>query len=292
MPITNKTLTATYLDPSGNPLSGYVTFTPTAELRNPGIPSSIRPVVPALAILDSSGHISVTLAANTDSDTLPALQAYIVNEYIGADTYVYAIQISAYAPATIDLASLAPVGNQGSTYFGAYTADFEEQVRAVSPDQLALMGAALNFNGQKAINMDASALALPAYSAAIASDVAIPAAGAAPGTTLCTSPALAYGAGYLAFGSATILQGGSAGVAELALENGTGTFTTYNLAATSTEASIAANAYDSLAFTGLIQCTAAGTIKLCARDTTAATAKGSTNTLGGPAGGMVFLKIL
>jgi len=86
--------------------TGYVTFAPTTRLQDGGT-SEILPVSPVRAVLDSGGHISVTLLATDDPDLAPSGWGYQVTETVGGTTDSYFAVFPAAIP-TVDLSTVAP----------------------------------------------------------------------------------------------------------------------------------------------------------------------------------------
>lgn len=98
---------ATYLDPSGAPRRGSVTFEPSvARLERNGVEIVLGAVE---ARLDAAGHVDVTLPA-TDAFTVPASFAWRVIERIsGVASSSYGIALPASLGASVNLSALDPV---------------------------------------------------------------------------------------------------------------------------------------------------------------------------------------
>jgi hypothetical protein len=100
------TLTGTYVDLQGNPISGLVRFTPQSIIKDTDqnqiiVNNSIE------ATLNSSGAFSVTLPVTDDSDVIPIPFAYAVEEvFSGGRTFF--ITIPGGGAGTQDIADFAP----------------------------------------------------------------------------------------------------------------------------------------------------------------------------------------
>lgn len=103
MTFTEVVVTRTYRAADGRPASGSVLFTPSSVMVN-GDTVIEAPVTAALA---SSGIMSITLVANTDSATSPVGVAYLVEERLtGQPTRRYAVIVPHDQGGTVDLATL------------------------------------------------------------------------------------------------------------------------------------------------------------------------------------------
>lgn len=100
------TVTGTYLDTTGVPLSGSLTFTPPAQLVD--VATAIMYAAPVTATLDSSGHFSVTLICTDNSTLSPAGWSYTVVETI-MGTRSYTIYVPHTLGSSIDLSVLVPL---------------------------------------------------------------------------------------------------------------------------------------------------------------------------------------
>lgn len=104
--LSTVTLTGTYVDLQGNPVSGSVRFTPQSIIKDTDqnqiiINSAIT------ATLNGSGTFSVVLPVTDDTDVAPVPFAYEVEEiFSGGRTFF--ITIPAGGAATQDIADLAP----------------------------------------------------------------------------------------------------------------------------------------------------------------------------------------
>lgn len=104
--IATVAIVATYLTPDGGPASGSVSFTPSVSAATSG---ASLPIAPFSVELDSTGSLSVDLAATDDPDWAAPGFTYLVTERIaGARTRSYSISVPA-AAVTLDLATVAPV---------------------------------------------------------------------------------------------------------------------------------------------------------------------------------------
>lgn len=101
---THITVTRDYDFADGLDPSGYVEFLPTTPMVNDGVTVVASP---RRAILDQDGNISISLASNTDPDTIPSQGAYRVTETIsGQNTRQYYVIIPHDGPSTLDLSEL------------------------------------------------------------------------------------------------------------------------------------------------------------------------------------------
>ena len=75
------TLQGTYLDGEGNPLSGELQFTPSAQLADT-VDSQVLRQVSVTATLDDNGHFSATLYATDNANITPAGWCWILKELI------------------------------------------------------------------------------------------------------------------------------------------------------------------------------------------------------------------
>lgn len=106
--LTTITVTGTYLDFYGNPLSGMVSFTPTStELMDATAPAMLD-AEPVVETLDVDGHFSVVLPCTDNADLAPAGWAYTVVEQIHG-TRTYQITLPHTLGSSVDIATLAPV---------------------------------------------------------------------------------------------------------------------------------------------------------------------------------------
>lgn len=116
MAFTVVTITQDYDLADGVEPSGQVTFTPTYPRTNSG---KVIPAAPVTRRLDPSGQISIDLAANTDSGTLPTGTAYKVDELINSVARSYYVTIPHDQGSSLVLADLASVGTAPAISFPA-----------------------------------------------------------------------------------------------------------------------------------------------------------------------------
>jgi hypothetical protein len=106
------TCTALYLDMSGNPLSGSVTFTPVltgqSAFNDPGDGAIVVPV-PITGTLSQTGSLSVVLPCTDNTVLSPHPFTYtVVEEIAGAASRTYSISLPSSLGSSVNLASLAP----------------------------------------------------------------------------------------------------------------------------------------------------------------------------------------
>lgn len=111
---TRVTVTGTYVDLEGSPLSGKITFTPSPPaLLNPDVPVTIKAIVLS-ANLDNAGSFSLALPATDDPDIAPVKWTYRVVDPAGQQ---YDLEVPAGSPGgTFDVTRKAPAAgaNPGS----------------------------------------------------------------------------------------------------------------------------------------------------------------------------------
>jgi hypothetical protein len=100
------TLTGTYVDLQGNPVSGSVTFTPQSIIKDTD-QNQIIINATISATLNGSGSFSVVLPVTDDTDTAPIPFAYAVEEVFAGGRSFF-ITIPAGGASTQDIADLAP----------------------------------------------------------------------------------------------------------------------------------------------------------------------------------------
>ncbi len=112
------TVTATYLDFQGGPLSGYLTFSPSTTLR---ILDSEEIVLPTsyTATLDVAGHIEIDLPTGDQVGVIPVGLTYTVDEHLSEPSdvprWTLMVPESYYtAGADLDLSTVFPDGFGGS----------------------------------------------------------------------------------------------------------------------------------------------------------------------------------
>lgn len=110
MSFTVRTLTHGFTNADGTACSGKVTFDLTDVMTNGAatiVPSEVD------APLDSSGAISVSLAANDDTGTSPTgVQWRATFRILGAEDETYLITVPSAGSGAIDLGSLLPGESQ------------------------------------------------------------------------------------------------------------------------------------------------------------------------------------
>lgn len=100
------TLTGTYVDIEGNPVSGSVRFTPQTIIKDTD-QNQIIINIPIQATLNGSGSFSVVLPVTDDTDVAPTPFAYEVEEiFSGGRTFF--ITLPGGGAGTQDIADLAP----------------------------------------------------------------------------------------------------------------------------------------------------------------------------------------
>lgn len=124
--LTTITVTGTYLDGGGNPLTGHVTFTPTADLQDSTGHVVLR-AAPLYAYL-TSGVISIVLPCTDNATLNPAAWAYTVTEALSDGSQSlpnrsYTIQVPHTLGTTVDITTLIPVNppTSYSTWYGVLT---------------------------------------------------------------------------------------------------------------------------------------------------------------------------
>ncbi|NUQ98359.1 MAG: hypothetical protein HOY79_18010, partial [Streptomyces sp.] len=124
--LTTITVTGTYQDVSGAPLTGYVTFTPTADLLDSTGHIVLRAT--PLYAKPTSGILSVTLPCTDNATLNPAVWAYTVTEVLSDGTASlpnrsYTIQVPHTLGASVDISTLIPVNppTSYSNYYGVLT---------------------------------------------------------------------------------------------------------------------------------------------------------------------------
>lgn len=112
--LTTITVTGTYVDFNGNPMTGAVTFTPSADLVDAGASEFLSPG-PITLQLDSSGHFSTTLICTDNTNLQPPGWVYIVTESVRG-TRTYPIALPHTLGSSVDLTAVVPIPvTSGST---------------------------------------------------------------------------------------------------------------------------------------------------------------------------------
>jgi len=104
--LSTVTLTGTYVDLQGNPISGSVTFTPQTIIKDTD-QNQIIINATVSATLNGSGSFSVVLPVSDDPDVAPVPFAYAVEEVFPGGRSFF-INIPAGGAGTQDIADLAP----------------------------------------------------------------------------------------------------------------------------------------------------------------------------------------
>lgn len=100
---TPVTLTRTYQDAAGNPLSGTVSVRPRVPMANGGITIGAVPVTTELV----EGILSVRVLATTDPDTMPINNSYeVIETFAGQNKNTYTIVVPHDQGETLDLSTL------------------------------------------------------------------------------------------------------------------------------------------------------------------------------------------
>lgn len=107
--VTHVTVTATYLDIDSNPLSGYVTFTPSAKLTDAA--DNVLVMTTPIRVEVNDGALTVSLPVNNDPDLLPNGFTYGVEENFPGIYNAYRIALTSAAAPTVDLTDLVPVAS-------------------------------------------------------------------------------------------------------------------------------------------------------------------------------------
>ncbi len=111
MAFTPITVTGTYAREDGSVEAGSVSLTATAFMTNS---SQIRVNAPQVAVLDGTGHFSMTVAATNDPGTQPTGVLYRVDEsMVGVTLRTYYISLP-YNGGAVDLGSVVPTVPPGS----------------------------------------------------------------------------------------------------------------------------------------------------------------------------------
>jgi hypothetical protein len=107
--ITTVTVTGTYVDALGVPVTGEVTFELSEPLRDANDKIVLAPT-PIRATLDGSGHFSTVLPVTDDTTLAPSGWTYTVTERIDrwqSNTWRFAL-LASQGP-TVDLSQITPL---------------------------------------------------------------------------------------------------------------------------------------------------------------------------------------
>lgn len=105
--LSTATITGTYVDLSGNPVRGSISFTPQSILKDVTLNVIIIPVV-IVKQFDANGSFSITLPCTDDTDVAPQPFIYSLEENFGGGrNFSVALPLSV-ANTTLNLADLLP----------------------------------------------------------------------------------------------------------------------------------------------------------------------------------------
>lgn len=105
--LSTATVTGTYVDLSGNPVRGSISFTPQTIIKETSANVIIIPTI-VNKTFDTTGTFSVTLPCTNDPDVTPEPFVYTIEEnFSGGRTFAIALPIS-IAGTTVNLADLLP----------------------------------------------------------------------------------------------------------------------------------------------------------------------------------------
>lgn len=153
------TVTGTYVDLLGNPVSGSINFTPQTILKETTANVIIIPVI-IQKTFDATGSFTVTLPVTSDTDVTPQPFIYTIEEnFTGGRTFQISLPLSV-AGTTQNLADLLPaISSTNSSY--------------VTTDQYqALLTRYTAANGTKVIVVDAEDYEANAQAYASAASIA------------------------------------------------------------------------------------------------------------------------
>jgi hypothetical protein len=121
-------VTGTYLLPTGQPVSGSISFTPTAVMRDPFTNTNIS-TNERVAALDENGHFQIQLFATNDVGIEPNGVTYEVNERFRNTSYnKYFISLDYLSPdGLVDIADIVPNVEPITTYNYA-TVEYVDQM--------------------------------------------------------------------------------------------------------------------------------------------------------------------
>jgi hypothetical protein len=123
MSVATRTVEFQYLDADGDPVAGYLKFTPTVTVVD-SVADSFYTLSPDTVVLDETGSGSITLACTDDPELAPTGWAWAVAEFIPGgrnndNTFFVAITSDLSDPVGLtDLAGVVPTAF-GSGGFGA-----------------------------------------------------------------------------------------------------------------------------------------------------------------------------
>ncbi len=141
--ITYVNVAGRYVNASGVPVSGKLTFTPNASRVRDEIDNTFIATVPVTALLDANGSFSVPLMVVNDPDVHPSGWTYTVEEDLrgkgsAGGKAVYSIQITmAMAPGPVYLTDIDPITPIFAQY-DAYVSSVNGQTGTVVINSTAL----------------------------------------------------------------------------------------------------------------------------------------------------------
>lgn len=105
--LSTATITGTYVDLSGNPVRGSISFTPQTILKDTTLNVIVIPVI-IVKEFDANGSFTITLPCTDDTDVAPQPFIYTLEENFGGGrNFSVAIPLSV-ANTTLNLADLLP----------------------------------------------------------------------------------------------------------------------------------------------------------------------------------------
>jgi hypothetical protein len=105
--LSTATITGTYVDLSGNPVRGSISFTPQTIIKELALNVIIIPTI-IQETFDANGSFSLTLPCTNDPDVTPEPFVYVLEEnFTGGRSFGIALPIS-IAGTTVNLADLLP----------------------------------------------------------------------------------------------------------------------------------------------------------------------------------------
>ncbi len=105
--LSTATVQGTYVDLSGNPVRGSISFTPQTIIKELAANAIIIPVI-IQKTFDANGSFSVTLPCTNDTDVTPEPFVYVLEEnFTGGRSFGIALPTS-IAGTTVNLADLLP----------------------------------------------------------------------------------------------------------------------------------------------------------------------------------------
>lgn len=141
--LSTATVIGTYVDLSGNPVRGSISFTPQTILKDTTLNVIVIPTIIAKTF-DANGSFTITLPCTNDPDVVPQPFVYTLEEnFAGGRSFSIALPIS-IAGTTVNLADLLPALPES------------EAASYVTVDQYTtLLGRYTTANGIRAIVVDA-----------------------------------------------------------------------------------------------------------------------------------------